>query len=58
MGEAILHALTARRPRTRYPVGADSTLLTVLPRLLPEWLLDKVRQKMMGVPTRFGSLDG
>jgi NAD(P)-dependent dehydrogenase (short-subunit alcohol dehydrogenase family) len=57
VGAAILHALTARRPRTRYPVGADSTLLTLLPRILPEWLLDKVRQKLMGVPTGFGSLD-
>lgn len=35
---AIEKALTARRPRVRYAVGADSKLVPLARRLLPDWL--------------------
>ena len=46
---AIRHALTARRPRTRYVVGQDSRKLTLLPRLLPDRMLDWLRMRMLGL---------
>jgi len=36
VARAILHALEARRPRLRYPVGPDSKLVPLGKRLLPE----------------------
>ena len=36
VARAILHALSARRPRVRYPVGPDSVLVPLGKRLLPE----------------------
>jgi NAD(P)-dependent dehydrogenase (short-subunit alcohol dehydrogenase family) len=36
--QAITRALTARRPRVRYAVGADSLLVPLGRRLLPDWL--------------------
>ena len=36
VARAILHALDARRPRVRYPVGPDSALVPLGRRLLPE----------------------
>jgi short-subunit dehydrogenase len=38
VANAILHALSARRPRVRYPVGPDSKLVPLAKRLLPERL--------------------
>ncbi len=35
---AIEKALTARRPRVRYAVGADSMLVPLARRLLPDWV--------------------
>jgi NAD(P)-dependent dehydrogenase (short-subunit alcohol dehydrogenase family) len=55
VARVVLRALTARTPRTRYPVGADATALTWLPRLLPTRWLDQVRFKLFGLPRRFGS---
>lgn len=40
VARALEHALTARRPRTRYPVGRDVALGTLAARLLPDRLLD------------------
>jgi short-subunit dehydrogenase len=54
VAEAVHHALTARSPRARYPVGADATLLVTLPRLLPDRVLDQLRLRLFGMPTRFG----
>ncbi len=43
VARAIEHALLAKRPRTRYPVGPDARMLVVLRWLLPdralEWLM-------------------
>ncbi len=55
VAEAVLTALTARRPRVRYPVGAGVRVMETLSRILPDRLLDQVRLRMLGMPTRFGS---
>lgn len=39
-GSVIAKAATARRPRTRYTVGRDAAMLTLLVRLLPDRILD------------------
>jgi NAD(P)-dependent dehydrogenase (short-subunit alcohol dehydrogenase family) len=38
----IAKAVTARRPRTRYPIGRDAAVLTRLTRVLPDRALDRV----------------
>lgn len=43
VADAVLHALTAARPRAHYAVGKSSTLLRAMPWLLPDSLLDRVR---------------
>lgn len=42
VARAVEHALTARRPRTRYPVGRDARLARWLVCALPDRLLDAV----------------
>jgi len=54
VARAVRHALTARRPRIRYTVGKGAKLLTILPRLLPDRLLDRVRARMLGLSTFMG----
>ncbi|WP_306744695.1 SDR family NAD(P)-dependent oxidoreductase [Saccharothrix yanglingensis] len=39
---AVAHAMTARRPRTRYRVGSDSWTASVAARVLPDRVLDSV----------------
>ncbi|WP_159014172.1 SDR family oxidoreductase [Acidisoma sp. S159] len=51
---AIYHALTSDRPKIRYRAGKDATLLTTLPRILPDRILDKIRLRMLGLPLLFG----
>ncbi|MEQ3552844.1 SDR family oxidoreductase [Pseudonocardia nematodicida] len=41
VARAVLRALSARRPRTRYPVGPDARSAVRLSRLLPDRLLDR-----------------
>lgn len=42
VARVVARALTARRPRTRYPVGTDARTVTALRRALPYRLLDRV----------------
>lgn len=56
VAEAIHDALTAKRSRTRYRVGKHATLLSALAASLPDWLLDAVRFRITGMPTKFGSV--
>jgi len=42
VARTILRALTARRPRTRYPVGPDSRLVPLGRRLLPDWIAERL----------------
>jgi NAD(P)-dependent dehydrogenase (short-subunit alcohol dehydrogenase family) len=51
---AIHRALTSDRPRIRYRAGRDSKLLTTLPRILPDSILDEIRLRVLGLPTVFG----
>jgi NAD(P)-dependent dehydrogenase (short-subunit alcohol dehydrogenase family) len=51
--QAVLHALTARRPRTRYLVGTDAkirAILTWLPDRVHDWIL----KKLLKLPGRAG----
>jgi hypothetical protein len=54
VAQAVHHALTARRPRPRYQVGKHAKLLTLLPRILSDRLLDAVLLRIAGLPTKFG----
>jgi NAD(P)-dependent dehydrogenase (short-subunit alcohol dehydrogenase family) len=56
VARALLRALTDPRPRSRYPVGKDATLLTLLPRLASDRLLDAIRLRLFHLPRRFGEL--
>ncbi len=47
---AVAHALTAKRPKTRYVVGKDARLLTAIPRLFGDRLLDRIRYRLFGMP--------
>jgi len=53
----VLRALTEARPKTRYLVGKNATLLSMLAWLMPEQLLDQLRLRLFGLPTAFGALD-
>lgn len=55
VAQAVRHALTARRPRTRYRVGKHATLLTTLPKILPDRLLGTLLLRIAGMPTTFSS---
>ena len=49
VAHAIHRALTARRPRVRYAVGAESTLVPLARRLLPDWLSLKLIRNHFGL---------
>ncbi len=40
--KVIAKAVRARKPRTRYTIGRDAALLTLLARVLPDRILDRV----------------
>ena len=56
VAEAIHHALTAARPRTRYRAGKHASLLPFLAAILPDRLLDKIRFGITGMPGKFGAV--
>jgi NAD(P)-dependent dehydrogenase (short-subunit alcohol dehydrogenase family) len=49
VSRAIFHALTARRPRTRYLVGPDARLYGRLTQVCPDRLTDWLGRKVMGL---------
>jgi NAD(P)-dependent dehydrogenase (short-subunit alcohol dehydrogenase family) len=49
VADAIEHALTAAKPRTRYRVGADAKLTRLLSSVLPDRWLDAFVAKMVGL---------
>ena len=51
----VLRALTAPRPRTRYPAGAHARLLLLLARALPDRARDAVLLRLVKLPRRFGA---
>jgi NAD(P)-dependent dehydrogenase (short-subunit alcohol dehydrogenase family) len=50
VAQTVLEALTARRPRIRYTVGENAKRFALLPRLLPDRVLDVLRTRMLGLP--------
>ena len=48
--KAVLHALTAKRPNTRYLVGWDAKLRAVMVRWLPDRLQDWILKKVLKLP--------
>jgi NAD(P)-dependent dehydrogenase (short-subunit alcohol dehydrogenase family) len=48
--QAVLHALTARRPKTRYLVGRDAKLRAVMVKWLPDRLQDWILKKVLKLP--------
>ena len=55
MAEVIGHAVTARRPRTRYVVGREARLRAVLARLLPDRALDALVRRALTSGGRSGA---
>ena len=52
VAKVVAHALTARRPRTRYPVGADARAMATLRKLLPDRLRDRLVARATGLSAR------
>ena len=52
VAKVVAHALTARRPRTRYPVGADARAMATLTKLLPDRLRDRLVARATGLTAR------
>jgi NAD(P)-dependent dehydrogenase (short-subunit alcohol dehydrogenase family) len=49
VANAVQHALTAHRPRTRYLVGADARGQALLSRILPDRVMDRIVARAMGI---------
>ena len=49
VAKVVVHALTARRPRTRYLVGADARAMATLGKLLPDRLRDRLVARATGI---------
>jgi len=47
--KAIEHALLARRPKTRYPVGGKAWAVKLALRFLPDWLRDRIVANSLGM---------
>jgi NAD(P)-dependent dehydrogenase (short-subunit alcohol dehydrogenase family) len=46
---AVVHALTARRPRTRYPVGVETRIAIAMSRFLPDRARDWLLRRQLGL---------
>jgi len=55
VARAVLQALRARRPKTRYRVGLDSRGAALMGWLLPDRLFDMLLLWLARLPTRFGA---
>jgi NAD(P)-dependent dehydrogenase (short-subunit alcohol dehydrogenase family) len=54
VANVVAHALTARRPRTRYLVGADAKAMAALKKLLPDRLRDRLVARASGLSGYLG----
>jgi NAD(P)-dependent dehydrogenase (short-subunit alcohol dehydrogenase family) len=52
VARAVEHALTARRPKTRYLVGPDARVQAFARWLLPDRMLDRLLRWQIGMPRR------
>jgi hypothetical protein len=50
--QAVLHALTAPRPKTRYLVGTDAKLRAFMNKWLPDRMQDWILKKVLKLPGR------
>ncbi len=51
VARAVEHALTANRPKTRYPAGANAKKMMLLYRVLPDRILDRRILQFFQLPT-------
>ena len=49
---AVEHALTAKKPKTRYLVGREAHLRAFLKKVLPDWMLDRLVIRSIGLPRK------
>ena len=50
VGDAVIHALTAKRPKTRYLVGTDAKIQAFMRRWLPDLRRDNMIARFMKIP--------
>lgn len=55
VAEAVFEAVTASWPHTRYRAGKRSTLLSLLPAIVPDRMLDAAKLLLLGLPLAFGA---
>lgn len=49
VARAVAHALTAKRPKTRYIVGQDAKLIAIITRFIPDGIRDWFMARQMGL---------
>jgi len=49
VAKTLLKAITAKKPKPRYTVGPDATALAIISRLLPDWMIDKLILRQLGL---------
>jgi NAD(P)-dependent dehydrogenase (short-subunit alcohol dehydrogenase family) len=52
VAKAVAHALTAKRPKTRYLVGLDARLPAIFAKILPDRVRDGLVARAMGLPSK------
>jgi NAD(P)-dependent dehydrogenase (short-subunit alcohol dehydrogenase family) len=50
VAQAVAHALTAKRPKTRYLVGTDARIQALLARLVPDGIRDGLIERQLKLP--------
>ena len=50
VADAVEHALTAKRPKTRYLVGMDARIQATAKKWLPDRLVDRLTRSQLGLP--------
>ena len=53
VSKAVIHALTAKRPKIRYVIGAEAKVMVFLYHLTPARITDWMTLKVMGLMGRF-----
>lgn len=48
----IEHALTAKKPKTRYRVGREARMQAFFKKILPDWMLDRLVIRSIGLPKK------